>query len=178
MSATQLKNGVRAWHEELLEFIIANPRASGAETALFFNVSESWISIVKNSDAFQELWATRRGEHFSKVSANIAERVTALAEVTVDALTKKVEQETREGSASIGTLKEVSDMALRSLGFGGGRGAPTIQLNTNGPTQVFIDKDTLARAREAKAKLHANSGTPVLSIEHSAEEAMETNSEK
>ena len=154
MSASASIKKVRAWHEELLEFILANPRASGMEIALYFNVTEAWVSTVKNSDAFQELWAKRRGEHFSRVSSNISEKVTALAEVTVDALTDKIEQQKRKGELEIQTLTEVSNMALKALGFGAKREASTgvnVSVNT-GPTYV-VDKDTLAKAREAKAQM-------------------------
>lgn len=153
MSATQIKK-VRAWHEELLEYTLAYPRASLQEASLYFNVSISWLSIVKNSDAFQELWAKRRGEHFSRVSASVSERVTALAEVTIDKLTNKVESDPQ---ISIAALKEVGDMALRSLGFGAPRSSGSITLNT-GPqqTNIVIDKDTLAAARAAKAKMHSH----------------------
>lgn len=129
-----------------------NPRASGAEIAFHFNVSESWLSIVKNSDAFKELWAQRRPEHFSRVSASITEKVTALAELTVDSLTDKIEKEKREGTVSISTLKETAEMALKSLGFGNkGIPVPIVQVQNN----VFVDKETLQRARDAKTKLHA-----------------------
>lgn len=156
MTATQLKNGLRAWHEELIEFTLANPRASLQEASLYFNVSISWLSIVKNSDAFREMWAKRRPEHFSRVSAGVSERLVALTEVSIDALTNRVEKEVREGTASIATLKEVGEMALKSMGFGNkGVGSPIFNIDT-GPKQInnfVVDKDTLARAREAKAKL-------------------------
>lgn len=151
MSATQLKNGVRAWHEELLEFTLANPRASLQEASLFFNVSISWISIVKNTDAFRELWAKRRGEHFSRVSATVSERVTALAEITVDKLTQKVEL---DPDVSIAQLKEVGDLALKALGFGVSKGNLNIHTGPQQTNNTFlIDKDTLAAARAAKARL-------------------------
>jgi hypothetical protein len=138
---------VRAWHEELLEFILANPRASGAEIAFYFGVTEAWVSTVKNSDAFQELWARRRGEHFSRVSSTITEKVTALAEVTVDALTDKIEEQKRKGEVQVQTLKEVGEMALKALGFGAKREtASPVIVNNN----FTVDKETLARAREAK----------------------------
>jgi len=153
VTATQLKNGVRAWHEELLEFMIAHPRASLRETSFYFNVSISWISIVKNSDAFRELWAQRRPEHFSRVSAGVSERLVALTEVTLDALTNKVEADTQAGTVSIQSLREVGDMALRSMGFGN-KGVPTVQVNNNpNQTNIYVDKDTLANARASKARL-------------------------
>lgn len=163
----QLQN-IRAWHEELLEFILAHPRASLQETAFYFNVSESWISIVKNSDAFQELWATRRNEHFSRVSATVTERVTALAEISIDALTHKVEQEVNSGNANLQTLKEVGELALKSLGFGvqrnAGGGGNVINNNV-----ILADKEALREAREKMALLrnNRNSQQSVQSIEHS-----------
>src|SRR5882672_2971816 len=107
MSATQLKNGVRAWHEELLEFLLVNPRASLQEIAIYFNASISWISIVRNSDAFKELYARRRDQHFDRVSITVSDRVTALADVTIDALTFKMEKHIAANTATIEQLKEV-----------------------------------------------------------------------
>lgn len=163
MTATQIKN-VRAWHEELLEFMLANPRATTMETAMYFNVSMSWVSIVKNTDAFRELWAARRGEHFSRVSAGVSERVTALAEMSVEALTDKLEKEIKSDTgATISTLQEVSEMALKSLGFGSKVGpAPSMQVN-NTQNNIFVDKETLAKARAARAAIQAQE--PPLQLE-------------
>lgn len=155
MSATQLKNGMRAWHEELIEFCIANPRASLQETAIFFNASISWISIVKNSDAFKELWAKRREAHFSTVSAGISERVTALAEMSVDGLAKKMETAIAADTATIEQLKEVGDMALKALGFGAKHNQSANINQQNNVTNVFVDKSTLERAREARRMLQS-----------------------
>lgn len=164
MTATQLKMGVRAWHEDLLEYIIANPRASGPEVASHFNVSESWLSIVKNSDAFRELWAQRRSEHFSRVSSTIVQKVEALADITVDALTDKIEADKRSGNLQYQTLKEVSEMALKSLGFGNKGVSPsaTASHSVNVSVGIMVDKDVLARAREARARL---ASSPSLLIE-------------
>ena len=146
----------RPWHEELLEFILANPRASGAEVAFYFGVTEAWVSTVKNTDAFRELWAQRRAEHFSRVSTGVAEKLTTLAEVTLDALTDKIEKDKRSGEVQYTTLKEVSEMTLKSLGFGA---KPAAQVNAPvvNVNNYVVDKDTLARAREAKARLTGNS---------------------
>jgi len=158
MTATQLKNGIRAWHFELMEWTIANPRGSLQEASLFFNVSISWISIVKNSDAYKELWAKHRPEHFSRVSAGVSERITALAEVSLDALTNRIEKDVRDNTATVGQLRESADLALRAMGFGNkGINVPLSQVNVqnthSNTMNVFVDKDTLARAREAKARL-------------------------
>lgn len=156
MSATQLKNGVRPWHEELLEFLLANPRASLQEISFHFSATPSWISIVKNSDAFKEMWAKRRQEHFDRVSISVTDRVTALADVTIDALTVKMEQNILSDTATIEQLKEVGDMALKALGFGA-KQSISIRADQNNTTQnVFVDKATLERAREARRLVQSN----------------------
>lgn len=161
MSATQIKQ-VRAWHEELIEWTLANPRGSLQEAALFFGATVSWISIVKNSDAFKELYAKRRQEHFDRVSIGVGERITALAEVTIDALTVKMEKNIQADTATIDQLKEVGDMALKALGFGA-KGNTNVQIHAPSTTQnVFVDKATLERAREARRMVQA---TEVLTIE-------------
>lgn len=153
VSSVQLKNGLRAWHEELLEFCLVNPRASLAETALYFNATISWVSIVKNSDAFKELYAKRRDQHFDRVSISVSDRMTALAEVTIDALTVKMEKNIAADTATIDQLKEVGDMALKALGFGV-KGNTNVQIHAPSNTQnVFVDKATLERARETRRAL-------------------------
>jgi len=184
VSASVEIKAVRPWHEALLEFVIANPRASGAETAQHFQVTEAWLSTVKNSDAFQELWAVRRGEHFSRVSSSLVEKVNALAEITVDALTDRIETEKNMGSVSIAALTEVGEMALKSLGFGAKSHAP-INYGPVVNNNVFIDKETLARAREARAKMQevlpsssSSSEGVVRTIEHNSTTALGENLER
>lgn len=150
MSSIQLKNGVRNWHEDLLEFLLVNPRASLQEISFHFNATPSWISIVRNSDAFKELYAKRRQEHFDRVSITVTDRVTALADVTIDALTVKMEKHIAADTATIDQLKEVGDMALKALGFGA-KTNTNVQIHApSTQTNVFVDKATLERAREAR----------------------------
>lgn len=153
MSATQLKNGMRAWHEELIEYLIVNPRASLQDIAGHFEASISWVSIVRNSDAFQEAWSKRRAEHFDRVSISVVDRVTALADITIDALTVKMENEIAADTISLEALKEVGDMALKALGFGAKHTSTSVNVQNNSTQNVYIDKSTLERARAARRSL-------------------------
>ncbi len=164
MSSVQLKNGCRPWHETLVEFLIANPRASLEEISLYFNATPSWISIVKNSDAFRELWASRRQQHFNRVSISVSDRVTALAEVTVDALTVKMERAISSDTATIDQLKEVGDMALKALGFGAKNGNSVSIHQTTATQNVFVDKATLERAREARRAIQRDENLLVTEV--------------
>lgn len=151
--SVQIKS-LRAWHEELMDFMLAMPRAGLKETSDYFGVSMSWISIVKNSDAFQNEWEKRRAEHSSAVSVSIVERVEALAEVALETMTEKLE---REG-ASVGltTLREISETALKSLGFGNRndvRAGAGAQIGVQNNNMIVVDRETLARAREARIRM-------------------------
>jgi hypothetical protein len=158
--SVQIKS-VKAWHEELIDFMLAQPRAGLKETSEFFGVSMSWLSIVKNSDAFQNEWDKRRAEHSSAVSVSIVERVEALAEVALETMTEKLE---REGAAvGLTTLREISETALKSLGFGQRSNVPAQNANniTNN-NMIVVDRETLARAREARTRMQLNNETPSL----------------
>lgn len=149
---------VRPWHHELIDFMLAQPRASGKETADFLGVTQSWISTVKNTDAFREEWDRRRNEHSHQVSVTLVQRVEALAEITVETMTRKLEKE--GDSMGMSTLREVSETALKSLGFGH-RGDPrtTPGQNSNmtfNGNVVMMDRQVLADARAARAAIQQN----------------------
>jgi len=166
MAQSDQIQSVKAWHEELMDFMLAQPRAGLKETSEYFGVSMSWLSVVKNSDAFKDAWEKRRENHSSAVSVSLVQRVEALAEVALETMTQKLE---REGeSIGLSTLREVSETALRSLGFGmresprAGQNAQTITNNN----MIVVDRETLARARDARARMQLGEHTtPSSSLE-------------
>lgn len=166
MAQSDQIQSVKAWHEELMDFMLAQPRAGLKETSEYFGVSMSWLSVVKNSDAFKDAWEKRRENHSSAVSVSLVQRVEALAEVALETMTQKLE---REGeSIGLSTLREVSETALRSLGFGmreSPRGGQTAQSITNN-NMIVVDRETLARARDARARMQLGEHvTPSSSLE-------------
>jgi len=175
MSESASIKKVSAWHEELIDFMLAQPRAGLKEAADYFDVSQSWLSTVKNSDAFLQRWAERRGVHSSAVSQGIRERVEGLAEVTLETLTRRMEKEGE--SMGLSTLREVSETALKSLGFGNrnanvnvplqGQGSMTVNGNV-----VMIDRNVLAEARATRAKLQQQNAVE-FKDHHSAPEQIE-----
>jgi len=147
---------ISAWHEELMDFMLAQPRAGLKQAADYFDVSMSWLSTVKNSDAFQERWAERRGLHSSAVDQGIRERVEGLAEISLETLTRRMEKEGE--SMGLSTLREVSETALKSLGFGNKNANVNVPLQgqggiTNHGVINIIDRNVLAEARATRAKL-------------------------
>jgi len=145
--SVQLLGLSKPWHEELATFLIKNPHLTMGQVARSFNVSASWLSVVKNSDAFKDYYDARRAEVQSMVSATLADKVNALAELGVEQLTEHVVDHANGAEMGMDALMGVTDLALKSLGFGGrGGNAPA---PAAGQTLVVIgDQEALKEARK------------------------------
>ena len=51
---------VKIHHEQILTWLILNPDKTQGECAAHFGVTETWLSIIINSDVFQSRWRERR----------------------------------------------------------------------------------------------------------------------
>lgn len=141
---------VNNWHQALSDFMIQHPEMRAYDVALVFGVTEAWLSTVKNSDAFKQFHDARRKEHFDRISTTVVDKVQALAEISVDELTARVETERED--MSVQALHDVSKLALQALGFGGRQ--PQVQINDN--RQVVVgDTEALQRSREVLKSLRA-----------------------
>ncbi len=141
MTATNITQ-IKPWHESLADWYIQNPTASNRQTAKFFNVSEQWVSIVKNSDGFKELMKNRREAHRDLVSVSVINKVEALAEQAIDELADQMGRK----DLPVEHVKDIAAMSLKAMGFGGDRGGAAVTNNVN----VVVDRDALL---EARAKL-------------------------
>ena len=78
---------VRYTHDAIIDMIIANPAVSQGDLSREFGFTESWMSIIINSDSFQERLANRKGELVDpKIKASIEARLDAIARRALDRL--------------------------------------------------------------------------------------------
>jgi len=159
MSATQLQK-IRAWHEYLVELEIMHPTLTLSELSKLLGKSLSWISIVKNSDAYREYRMQRIGEHQTIISASTSQKLEALAEITTDEMLKRVEEEREK--LSIADLGGMAALALKSLGYGSGSKASPVQHNTQNNFYGTPPKSVLAKARESYRRVHNEESQPAL----------------
>ena len=59
MAEVQIQK-MRITHEQILNWLLLNPERSQGECAKFFNVTESWLSVIINSDVFQQRLLEKR----------------------------------------------------------------------------------------------------------------------
>lgn len=97
-------------HEALADAIITNPTATLAELAASFGRTPNWVSIVRNSDAFQEVMARRRAELVDPIiTAGLEERFSIMARRSAEILLDKLSKD----------AKDVPDnLALQALALG------------------------------------------------------------
>lgn len=101
---------LRYSHEDCIDFLIANPAATRREIAERYGKTETWVTLVTNSDLFRARHAARRADLIDpELAATIRDRFAAVAargaEVLLDKLSKPAD--------------EVSDqLALGAAGLG------------------------------------------------------------
>lgn len=150
----QLHKVSKPWHEALAEYFILYPERTMTQAAADFNVSLPWLSLVKNSDAFQDYYQARRREHFNDVSRALAEskiedKLRSVADMSLDAIADRVAEHvqkvpTRE--LSLEALQTSAQLALKALGFGAkasGASPPLVQNNT----VIVASADALRKAQ-------------------------------
>lgn len=82
-------------HDAMIDEILINPSISQGDLARKFGYTECWISIVKNSDAFQERLAERKAEIIDpRLRATIEDKVIGAANRAMDRLIDRIESPT------------------------------------------------------------------------------------
>lgn len=111
-------------HDALIDAILANPEMTQRQFAGIFGYSETWLSIVMNSDAFKEKLVERREEVVDPIlKATIQDRLNAVANKSLD----NILQSMHDKPADMKTATKALELTTRALGFGA-KTAPTVQL--------------------------------------------------
>lgn len=136
---------IRDWMNSLADVMIQKPQLTQKELAAYFGYSEVWIGVVIRSDAFKEMMAARREVHAGLVSATVIEKVEALAHQTIEEMSRQISEKPQP----LDKVREVADLALKSLGFGAPRGGVGVPgLAPQQTVNIVIDQAALASARQ------------------------------
>ena len=134
-------------HEDILNFILANPTMKLGDVALLYGVTQPWLSTIIHSDCFQARLSEKQGDIFATALLPIGEKLTALAHSAIDKLADQIPLEN-----DTETVRKTTDTVLKALGYGGnvqsGQSAEVIN-NT-----YVVQANVLAKARD---RIGANS---------------------
>lgn len=139
--SAQIKK-VNAWHERLCDWLIANPGKKQKEAAQFFGVSESWLSTVIHSDAFQDYFRTRSDAASAAIIHSVKEKMLGAADQAVSELQRRLEF---AQSFTTQELLDISDVMTK-------RSMPAQVAQQPGIQQLhlhMVPKAALAEARAA-----------------------------
>jgi len=108
-------------HEDMIDFIIANPGVSQGALAARYGYTESWISNVMASDAWQAAMAARRGELIDPVlKLSIDERFRGLTLQSLARLQEKLEAPVVSDNVVLRAL----ELGAKAMGVGGNAPPP------------------------------------------------------
>ena len=134
----ELKN-ISVKHDQIMDWLIANPLLPLSACAAEFGITQSWLSCIIHSDLFQAKLAERQEEVFGEVALSVKDRITTLAHESLRRMTDKVMVEN-----DLEKLTNASEVALKALGFGqpkpGAGVGPQVTVNV-------VSRDILAEAR-------------------------------
>lgn len=98
-------------HDGLIDEILLNPAISQREMARLYGYTEAWMSIIVNSDAFQNRLAERKGEMIDpKIRASIQERLDAVAKRSMDRIMERLD--------TPGHIRDADLVSMAKLGIG------------------------------------------------------------
>ena len=100
----------------MADWLIANPTKTNREAARAFDVTESWLSTVKNSDAFVDYFTEISRAHSKAVSSSLADKTRAIAEMALDEMGRRLE--TDATVLPFETIKDTADTMLKRAGYG------------------------------------------------------------
>lgn len=113
---------IRYSHQDMVDFIIANPGVKQGTIAAHYGYTEAWVSRILASDAFQELFQARRHEIADPIlNASLEERFRSLTIQSVEVLMKKLDQPAVEANVAI----RCAELGAKTLGLGG-HAAPNV----------------------------------------------------
>lgn len=141
MAASAQIKKVNQWHEQLCTWLLANPAAKQSEAAKLFNVTQSWLSTVINSDAFQDYYRERSAALAEGVTTGLIDKMKGAADQAVTEIQRRLESPL---AMSTGELLEITDvMTKRVVGQASGAAQQPLQ------QILIVSKDDLAAARAA-----------------------------
>jgi hypothetical protein len=110
--STELKT-VYWWHDRIIDKMLSGTCLHQGQLAAEMGYSENWLSIMINSDAFQERLKERQAETVDPVlRATIEDRLKGLSALSADIIARKLEA-TNDANLALRAL----DISQRALGY-------------------------------------------------------------
>jgi len=128
-------------HDSLMNFMLANPAMKLGDIAAQFGYTQSWLSQLIHSNAFQARLREKQNEMFAASCLTLAEKMQAVASDALDIVHDHL-LETRDAADAL----KAADTFLHRLGYAPQRTGPPAAVVNN---TLVISQSDLAEARAA-----------------------------
>ena len=143
------------WHERLADLLIAHPHLLLGDIAKMLNVTPVWLSIVKNSDVFQDYWRERSRAHSDAVTQDIKAKAFSVVDFALTELNDRLAEPAKRMVMPVEQLLDITDITMKRFNYGADKAAPQTQVNLVFPGLVNPEQlqEARARMREQEAKV-------------------------
>jgi len=135
--------------------MLSDPLLSNAALARKLDLSEPWVSTIKNTDLFQEEFRKRLTEHRAQVSERIIAKTETVVDLTLDRMKGILADPDQE--IALGRLGQIYDITSKRLFPDPGRAGQSTVVNI-----ALADSDAIRRARERAERLRTTDYEPEL----------------
>lgn len=142
-------------HAAIADLMLAEPTLRKGEVAKRMGVSQSWLSIVINSDTFKEYWASRRGSFEQEMREKLLRQQLSVASKVYDKMDGMLDNEDLKPQEVLAT----GDHILKALGYEPRGKTRVTETKT---IEHSVDADVLADARARMTRRQT------VTIEHEA----------
>jgi hypothetical protein len=154
-------------HEQVMNWLIANPQKKLRECAEHFQYTQTWLSIMIHSDIFQAKLKEKQSDVFLAVMEDVPAKLRGLADVVVEQLGEQLTKNTDKDY----TL-DAFDKIMHRAGYAPASaknpfgGQPQVQNNL-----YVVSADVLAQARASMAPQALEKNVESVAVEVEVEES-------
>lgn len=136
---------IRFSHDLLVDYMISTPNATNRQLATLLGVTETWVSRVICSDAFQARLAQRKDELVDPIiQHSIEEKLKGLVDLSTEVISEKLES-SRNPDLAVKALT----IGVAALGYGARDRQP---VQTNNFVVMLPEKDSSSEAWASRAR--------------------------
>lgn len=152
------------WYDRVIDEMIADPTIKLVDLAKRVGRAQSTLSAIINSDLFKSHYQNRRQQYAMRHDIGILEKNARIAHKGLDAILDVLDK--KKDQVPLPMLKDVTDDALKRMGYGVDTPAVAVNFNTvNNGNQVVlpstVSKEDLLQAQMAVRQVQAmNAAAP------------------
>ena len=145
MAANQIAK-VSIKHDAILDYLLVHPAEKLGDVAVYFGMSQAWLSVIIHSDAFQAKLAEKSDECFHSSILPLREQLMGVAQVGVEKLGQVMENASPVTDKQF--IVDTTDSILKNLGYSPKSANPQPPSGNTTNNIFVVDKQTLASARQ------------------------------